>query len=76
MRRCFFRRRVFVRRRERRHRRVGANRRLLRVEVGRLFERVGEREDAPSENRGPAIISPTGSPFDVKPQGIEIAGMP
>ena len=30
----------------------------------------------PSEKRGPAIISPTGSPFDVKPHGTEIAGMP
>ena len=30
----------------------------------------------PSENRGPAIINPTGSPFDVKPHGMEIVDQP
>src|SRR5712692_588869 len=30
----------------------------------------------PSEKRGPAIISPIGSPVFEKPQGIEIAGNP
>ncbi len=29
-----------------------------------------------SENRGPAIMRPTGSPADVKPQGTETAGIP
>src|SRR5439155_12609967 len=35
---------VFVSRRQRRHRRLRANRWLLRMEVGRLLERVRERE--------------------------------
>ena len=29
-----------------------------------------------SENRGPAIIRPTGMPAEVNPQGTEIAGIP
>jgi hypothetical protein len=29
-----------------------------------------------SEKRGPAIIKPIGSPLELNPQGIEIAGIP